>query len=134
MEISKERREKSVNYIVDGIKDIIVKFGPRDPGSEGERKAQEYMAEELRKYSDEVTIEDFKVNPGSFMGWIPISVTCVLIAYILSFFVPFVSLLLIVIGMIPMISQFVLYKNCWIRFSPKKFHAMYSRLKSLKAK
>ena len=120
MEISKERREKSVNYIVDGIKDIIVKFGPRDPGSEGERKAQEYMAEELRKYSDEVTIEDFKVNPGSFMGWIPISVTCVLIAYILSFFVPFVSLLLIVIGMIPMISQFVLYKKLLDPLFPEK--------------
>ena len=38
MEISKERREKSVNYIVDGIKDIIVKFGPRDPAAKAKER------------------------------------------------------------------------------------------------
>lgn len=111
MELSKERKEKTVDYICNGIKDVIVKFGDRDPGSEGERKAQEYMADELRKYSDEVTIEDFKLNPHSFMGWIPITVTLVLLALVISFFIPFLSLILVILAIVPMISQFVLYKQ-----------------------
>lgn len=120
MEISKERKEQSVNYICDGIKDVIVKFGPRDPGSEGERKAQEYMAEELRKYSDHVTIEDFKVTPHSFMGWIPITVTLILIAFLASFIIPFLSIILIILAVIPMISQFVLYKQLMDPFFKEK--------------
>src|SRR5690606_19455824 len=111
MKLSKERIEKTVDYICDGIKDVIVNFGKRDPGSDGERKAQEHFAEELCEYSDHVTIEDFKVNPHSFMGWIPITVTLILIAYVISFFIPFLALILVVIGAIPMFSQFVLYKQ-----------------------
>ncbi|MDD4316710.1 MAG: M20/M25/M40 family metallo-hydrolase, partial [Clostridia bacterium] len=120
MNISKERRSGMVNYICDSIKDIIVKFGKRDPGSEGERKAQEYMAEELRNYTDEVTIEDFKLHPMAFMGWIPITVTIALIAYVVSFFIPFLTIILIVLALIPMLSQFVLYKQLMDPLFPEK--------------
>lgn len=120
MNISRDRRNGMVNYICDGIKDIIVKFGKRDPGSEGERQAQEYIAEELRNYTDEVTIEDFKLNPHSFMGWIPITVTLALIAYVVSFFIPFLSIVLIVLALIPMLSQFVLYRKLMDPLFPEK--------------
>lgn len=120
MEIPNERKEQSVDYICNGIKDVIVKFGARDPGSQGERNAQEYMAEELRQYSDEVTIEDFKLNPHSFMGWIPITVTLVLIALAVSFFIPLLSLILVIAAIIPMISQFVLYKKLMDPFFKEK--------------
>lgn len=120
MKISKERTEESVEYICDGIKDIIINFGKRDPGSEGERQAQEYMAEELRKYSDDVVIEDFKVNPLAFMGWIPISITLILLAFLSLFFVPFVSLILTILAIIPMVAQFVLYRQLIDPLFPEK--------------
>lgn len=111
MNISKERKEQSVDYICGGIENVIKTCGKRDPGSSGERKAQEMMAEELRKYSDNVTVEDFKLNPKSFMGWVPITVTISLISFILYFFMPILTLILLVLAVIPMLSQFVLYKQ-----------------------
>ncbi|MFW5780869.1 MAG: M20/M25/M40 family metallo-hydrolase [Bacillota bacterium] len=120
MKLSKERREKTVDYICDGIKDVIVKFDKRDPGSEGERKAQEHFAEELRQYSDQVTIEDFKLNPKSFMGWIPITLTLALISFVISFFIPFLAFVLLIIAAIPMLSQFVLYKQLIDPLFPEK--------------
>ena len=45
-EISAAEREKSVSYIQEEIKNVIVNFGDRDPGSEGENKALDYMAVE----------------------------------------------------------------------------------------
>lgn len=120
MNISKERKDKSVEYICDGIKDIIVNFGKRDPGSEGERQAQEFMAAELQKYSDEVVIEDFKLNPLAFMGWIPITISLILLALVCSFFVPLVSLILIIFAIVPMLAQFVFYKKLIDPLFPEK--------------
>ena len=38
---------KYAQYMIDEITHIIKTFGKRDPGSEGERKSCEYMAEVL---------------------------------------------------------------------------------------
>ena len=46
MKLSKERIEKTVDYICDGIKDVIVNFGKRDPAATA-RERQEHFAEEL---------------------------------------------------------------------------------------
>lgn len=36
-----------------------VSFGPRNPGSEGHKKGKEFFETELRKYADEVTLQNF---------------------------------------------------------------------------
>src|SRR5690554_2925513 len=109
--ISKETKKKNVKYITSEIEYIIKTFDKRDPGSAGERQAQEYMKSELDKYTDSSVIEDFKINPGSFFGWIPFTATCALLALASTFFVPVLAIILIVIGLTPMVTQFVLYKT-----------------------
>ncbi len=42
----------AAQYVIDRTKHVIETFGPRDPGSEGERRAQEYVLQELKKYAD----------------------------------------------------------------------------------
>ncbi len=113
MNFSKEARKNSVKYMMNGIKYVCQTFGGRNPGSEGEHKAQEYMASELAKYSDEVKIEDFKLHPDSFFGWIPIMVTLSLIGLVTYFFMPLVSAVMIVLAFIPMLLQFVFYTKAF---------------------
>ena len=64
--------ESAAEYVLDGAKHIIETFGPRAPGSEGERKAQEYVRGELEHCADEVRTEPFQVAPKAFMGFIPV--------------------------------------------------------------
>ncbi|HKL93654.1 MAG TPA: M20/M25/M40 family metallo-hydrolase [Clostridia bacterium] len=107
----KKEKGKSADYICSEIEHIIKTYSKRDPGSEGEHKASEYMAEELKKYSDDVKIEDFKVNPDSFYGWIPITVTLMLMAVVMYFFMPIISAVLLAVGVIIMLVQFVSYRK-----------------------
>ncbi|MDR3216092.1 MAG: M28 family peptidase [Clostridiaceae bacterium] len=107
----KELKDQSVDYMCDEIKHIIGTFDKRDPGSDGERAAQKYMEEVLKPLSDETTFEDFKLNPGSFFGWIPITMSFLMASLVVYFFAPLVALVLLIIAIIPMISQFVLYKK-----------------------
>ena len=65
-EIPAEERENSVSYICDEIKNVIVSFGDRDPGSEGENKALDYMADQLGEMCDKVDRDKFKVATHAF--------------------------------------------------------------------
>ena len=51
---SKINMSSSVDYMVKTITDICEKIGPRAPGSGEEYKAQQYMGEDLKKWSDKV--------------------------------------------------------------------------------
>lgn len=66
MDISQQQREEGVKFICDEIKHVIEEFGDRDPGSEGELKALDYMKSQLEGISDEVKSESFKVAPHAF--------------------------------------------------------------------
>ena len=59
-------------YAIEGIGHVIENFGPRDPGSEGEKLAQEYVAQEMARYTNEVKCEEFTVHPRAFMGFMPV--------------------------------------------------------------
>ena len=62
----KKDKAKNADYMCAEIEHIIKTCGKRDPGSEDKKIACEYMADELKKYADDVKIEGFKVNPDSF--------------------------------------------------------------------
>jgi len=111
LEKLKKGKEQSAEYMCSEIEHIIKTFGKRDSGSVGEHKASEYMAEELKKYSDDVKIEDFKVNPDSFYGWIPITISLMLISVVAYFFIPIVSLILLVVALALMLGEFIFYKK-----------------------
>lgn len=64
------------DYAVDGIKSVCDAFGPRPCGEESDVKAQMFMLDSIKKYSDDAWRETFKVNPDAFMSFVPIAGTC----------------------------------------------------------
>lgn len=111
MDISQQQREEGVRFICDEIKHVIEEFGDRDPGSEGELKALDYMKSQLEGISDEVKSESFKVAPHAFFGWTLITATLVLVSIITLFFAPVVSIVCLVLALLPMIGEFVFYRQ-----------------------
>ncbi|MGI6228649.1 MAG: M28 family peptidase, partial [Christensenellales bacterium] len=51
------------------------------------------------------------LNPGSFYGWIYFTVTAGIISLAVYFFAPLIALALLIVALIPMVSQFVLYRQ-----------------------
>ena len=113
-------KKQSTRFIVDEITKICTTMSKRDPGSEGETKACEYMAEKMRSYGADAVVEPFEIHPGSFFGWIYITMTCFILAAVAVFFSSLIALVLVVIGYLPMILQFVLYTKTLDPLYPKK--------------
>ncbi len=101
----------SVDFSIEGIKYILRKIGPRAPGSKQELEAQTLMAKSLGQWADEVKTEDFTVHPAAFMGFIPFTVALVMIATVLFGSHPVVALVLALIASVPLILEFVMYKQ-----------------------
>lgn len=112
---------ESANYAVKQIKTICKSIGPRAPGSENEKKTQEFLSGELDKFCDSVEIEEFPVHPKAFLGWVRICsffIMCSAVLYNLGLGVA--SLLLCVLSLILVVFQFLLYKKVLDPFYPKK--------------
>lgn len=106
------RLRESANYAVRTIKHVCDTYGPRAPGSDSERKAQEYMREELAKCCDSSSVEEFPVHPNAFLGWVPIC-SVMMIAAAVSYFVGLsvVSLVLTLLAISFVVGEFVLYRQ-----------------------
>lgn len=117
-----EKKADAAQYMVDEITHICKDMPKRTPGEEGERIACEYMADVLKKDCgcERSDVESFKENPGSFFGWIYITITCVLAGLIAYFFLPILGFALIVFGFYVMIMQFGLYKKTFDFLFPEK--------------
>lgn len=115
-------KDKSAKYMVDEITHICKDMPKRDPGSEGERIACEYMADVLAKDCgcENVTVESFKENPGSFYGWLYVTITCILLSIVTLFFAPIASIVLIAFGLLVCILQFGLYIKFLDKLFPEK--------------
>ena len=120
MVLKKYKAEAYSKYVVDNIKHVINEFGPRDPGSEGETKGQNYVKEELGKYTDEVKIEPFQVAPKAFMGFLPVVGVIILISFFIYWFYPIVALLLDILAVIILVQEFLRYKLFLDPFFPKR--------------
>lgn len=104
--------KKLGKYAVKNITRICNEIGPRKPGSPEELKAQQLMAKDLEKYCDEVSIEEFKVHRQAFMGFIPFTVACAIASvFTYAFANPVISLILVILGFIPLLLEFVMYKR-----------------------
>ncbi len=120
-----DSKADAADFMESEIATVIQQFGKRDPGSKGEAKACEYMAQQLHDLGcDDVKVEPFELHPAAFMGWIYITVTLMLAAFAL-FFVPhiagrIISVVLVVIGMSIMICEFVMYRQLVDNLFPKK--------------
>lgn len=116
----KQNKGQSADFMFGFIGDVIKKFGKRDCGSQGERDAVNYMAQTAKPYADSVTTEPYYANTLAFMGWIYITVTLILAAFVVAFFAPLASIVLILIGMSLMILEFVLYRKVVDFLFPKR--------------
>lgn len=116
----KQNKGQSADFMFGFIGDVIKKFGKRDCGSQGERDAVNYMAQTAKPYADSVTTEPYHANTLAFMGWIYITVTLILAAFVVAFFAPLASIVLILIGMSLMILEFVLYRKVVDFLFPKR--------------
>ena len=126
------KKDWAAKYMIDEITYICKNLGKRDPGSEGEKKACEYMAKVLKEDCgcDRADVESFKENPGSFYGWIYFTITFVIIAALLTIltvldvfaakWIPIISVILIVVGLDLAFLQFGLYKKTVDKCFPEK--------------
>ena len=108
-----EQKNAYADYMIDEITHVIKTCGKRDPGSEGEKKSCEYMADVLKKDCgcEDVKLESYTVSPRAFYGWIYFTMTFVLLAIVAFFFMPIISIPLIVAGFALVLIQFGFYKK-----------------------
>lgn len=117
-----DKKDQYAKYMIDEITHICTKLPKRDPGSEGEKLSCEYMGEIMKDLGCEnVKVESFKENPGSFYGWIYFTITCCFLAlgaYFLN--APALSIIFIILGLILCVLQFGLYKKTVDKFFKEK--------------
>ena len=111
LDATKINLDANTDYMVNKITEICEKIGPRAPGSKEEYAAQQSMGVDLKKWSDDVSFEEFIVHRQAFMGFIPFTVAMAIIATILYFSYPLVSFLLTILGFIPLVLEFLMYKQ-----------------------
>ncbi|MCA9416314.1 MAG: M20/M25/M40 family metallo-hydrolase [Candidatus Omnitrophica bacterium] len=58
-----------VQFVLEQARYVIENFGPRPPGSEGEKRLQEYVRQKLTEFAGgEATLDSFPVAPKAFMS------------------------------------------------------------------
>ena len=122
-------RRMYANYTLRSIKKVCKEIGGRFAGSEEEKKAIDYMAEDLRTCCDEVGMDEYTVSPMAFLGWIPLSVVLMTVSSLLFFAVAFfnlayqllfVSVALVAICLFFIVTEFLFYKETLDPFVKKK--------------
>lgn len=117
------KKKTYAKYMLKEITHICKDFEKRAPGSKGEEQACIYMADVLKKDCgcDRADVESFEEHPGSFYGWLYITLTSVLLAIVLLFVgLPIVSAILIVFGLFIALMQFGAYIKLVDFLFPKK--------------
>jgi len=99
---------------------ICEEVGPREAGSEAERKAAEIVKNEFEKHCDKVTLEEFKLAPKAFLSFTILSPIFVLIGMPLYWIYPVVSVVTAIIGMFLFYMQFLRYAQFVDFLFPKK--------------
>ncbi|MGC8739357.1 MAG: M28 family metallopeptidase [Candidatus Hydrogenedens sp.] len=118
--ISKGESSQISKEIIQNIKNILEKFGPREPGSESEYKTQEYLAEELSKYTNSVVIEPFTVAPMGLLFFFPVTGIIVFFSSAILNHQPYIAFLGLVISLAIIWFQFGQYRKLLDPFLPKR--------------
>ena len=111
MDFTRQQKDDAVKFICDEIEHVIKDFGDRDPGNDGERKALDYMKSQIAEYGDDSYSESFKVAPHAFFGWTYFVGIFMILGIMTYFFAPIVSVVCVIFALVPMVGQFVLYRE-----------------------
>jgi hypothetical protein len=119
--------KRAARYVMDSTKRIIETYGPREPGGESERKAQDSILEELKQYSDEARIEPFTLAPKAFLGFLPVATTLLIASALAYAKIPMLAFALSCTALGVILLEFVLYRQFLDPFFPKRTsHNVYA--------
>lgn len=107
-----------VDYCVHHIETIVREIGPRPPGSDAERRAQQYLAGLLEPLAEDVHTEEFRVAPKAFMGFVPITGALLLLGVALYEAAPWAAALASVAALAIGVGELVLYRKVVDPFFP----------------
>lgn len=98
--------DKNTDYAIETIKYIDANTGNRRAGSEGEKRAQQFFYEELKKYCDEAKEQSFITHPGA--GTTIEKLLCaLLIIFTILFFVSILKGMIFPVAITLFLSVFV---------------------------
>ena len=104
--------KRQTEYAVKGITKICNKIGPRKPGSPEEHRAQQWFQKDMKNYCEETRIEEFTLHRQGFMGFIPFTVACGIASVFVNWFAsPIAAFILCVLAFIPLVFEFLMYKQ-----------------------
>ncbi len=104
--------KRQTEYAVKGITKICNKIGPRKPGSPEEHRAQQWFQKDMKNYCQETKIEEFTLHRQGFMGFIPFTVACGVASVFVNWFAsPIAALILCILAFVPLIFEFLMYKQ-----------------------
>ena len=112
-QLLKQNSQAAVEFMVGEITHICHDLGKRAPGSQGERKAGEYLAEVLRTQCGctNVQIETFREHPDAFYGYFFFSAALDTLCAVTFFLHPVLSILFVLAALLLFLFQFVLYRQ-----------------------
>ena len=100
---------------------LINKFGPRKAGYQASRDCADELHREMKSFADEAGIEKFDIHAGAFLGWIRILVTLYAAGTVFLWFsMPWITTILLFVGITIMVFQFFLYIHAIDFLYPKK--------------
>ncbi len=115
---AKKQLESLADYAHDLTKEVIERFGPRYSSSDAERKANEWIEQEFKKYCDETHFEEFETRPNLYpQGIFKVVGVFVLAAAATIVFLPgllsIVPALLVACGLLVLAAE-LFYLKRWI--------------------
>ncbi|MFW9949611.1 MAG: M28 family peptidase [Candidatus Thorarchaeota archaeon] len=124
------------NYMIDIVTTICNQFGPRYSSSNAERKANEWIKDELDKFCDESFIDEFQVRPAMYpQGLIKVAAIFGILAPLFILFkfpIPIFASIFIGLALWVLYSELMLMKG-WIRpfFKKRKSSNVFGIIKPL---
>lgn len=108
-----EHSNTIINFIKNQIEYICTKLPTRSPGTKGEEETAFYLERYLKEECDikDVNIEHYDFHPKAFYGWLYISNPLMLISILLSFKIPIISLIMLLISFLIAYLEFFKYKQ-----------------------
>jgi len=109
----------TAEYCLETIRSIIERFGPRPPGSEGERQCQEFLKGSLEDIGLSSTVEPFPVAQKAFMAMPMVAALLTLCALPLYWFSPRLSPIPVLLALVVFVCELVFYKHILSYLFPK---------------
>jgi hypothetical protein len=112
--------ERYTDYMYALIDKVMKDIGPRESCSEQERELGKLFADEVAGACEKVETDEFTCSPTAFLGFFPYLVLMYLAGVVLYFFLPEVSIALVLLGGIVLFLEVVRYKEFLDPIFPKR--------------